>query len=164
MEQVLSSGSEVTFFVLGTGREEIHQALKIVEARQPEKFRLVLSYNESLAHQLYAASDFLLMPSVVEPCGLNQMYAMHYGTIPIVRQVGGLKDTVPDLQNSDQGRGFAFEHMDVQEATDKVNQALHFFANHPKKATALKDTLTTIDFSWEGSAAKYQHIYQNLLT
>ena len=125
------------FIVLGTGEAYLHESFRHLTYEFPGHFDVALEYNEQLAHQLYAGSDYLIMPSRVEPCGLNQMYAMRYGTIPIVRSVGGLRDTVPDLGIPDgSGRGFRFDHFNLEDANLAIYRANEFF--HQTK-TVLQD-------------------------
>lgn len=161
--RVLGSGIQVAFAVLGTGQANIHHGLQQLTSHYPRRFDVALEYNEGLAHQLYAGSDFLLMPSRVEPCGLNQMYAMRYGTLPIVRSVGGLKDTVPDVGKPDgSGRGFRFDHFNLDDAHLAIYRAVRYY--HDQKAfEATREKVTTIDFSWEQSARVYQELYQEMI-
>jgi len=107
IDKFLSDGGKAGFIILGTGEPILHQMLLDLKKKYKGIVDVALEYNEKLAHQLYAGSDFLWMPSRVEPCGLNQLYAMRYGTIPIVRSIGGLKDTVKDISSKD-GSGIQF--------------------------------------------------------
>lgn len=160
--KVLGSGMRVSFAVLGTGEPWVGEALKKVAHTYPDRCAVALEYNEQLAHQLYAGADFLLMPSRVEPCGLNQMYAMRYATIPIVRKVGGLSDTVPDVGEPDgSGRGFQFTHFSLEDAFLAVYRAADFYHNSGQ-LSALRQQIRCIDFSWERAAGAYAHIYEQL--
>ena len=123
-------------------------------------FDCSLGYNESLAHQLYAGADFILMPSRIEPCGLNQMYAMRYGTIPIVRAVGGLKDTVWD-HGDWEGRGFRFQQFSVEDALNAIDRAIRVFYDQ-KEFTRLQTHVMALDFSWSSSAYNYLNLYKEL--
>ena len=157
----MQSEPKAAFLVLGTGDPRLHHAFSIMREQYPGYFDAALEYNEGLAHTLYAGSDFLFMPSRVEPCGLNQMYAMRYGTVPIVRSVGGLKDTVVDMSEKD-GSGFRFEHFNVHEAHVAVRKAVHFF--HDEKAfKKLQKDIMKLDYSWERSAQEYEKIYNKLI-
>jgi starch synthase len=128
----------------------------------PGRFDVALEYNEGLAHQLYAGSDFLIMPSRVEPCGLNQMYAMRYGTLPIVRSVGGLKDTVIDLaENEAEGRGIRFDGFNLEDGAEALWRAARLFGK-PAELDEVRKRIMQLDFSWVKSAKEYQKIYQNL--
>ena len=141
----------------------MHDGLGHLNHLYPDRFHARLEYNEGLAHQLYAGSDFLLMPSRVEPCGLNQMYAMAYGTIPIVRSVGGLSDTVIDLGELDgSGRGFRFNDFTVHDAHTAVYRATELFKKKEQLDTVRKKIMS-LDFSWEASANAYIKVYDELL-
>src|SRR5699024_2354014 len=107
LSSIFQQNAEINFILLGTGAPELHRMLKEMESRFSSFMGLALEYNEVLAHLIYGGSDFLVMPSCIEPCGLNQLYAMRYGTIPVVRQTGGLKDTVADISESE-GNGVVF--------------------------------------------------------
>lgn len=161
IQRSLQSGLEVAFLVLGTGDPEIHHALSALKQQFPQRFDVALEYNEGLAHQLYAGSDFLLMPSRVEPCGLNQMYAMRYGTIPIVRAVGGLSDTVLDIADSE-GRGIRFDQFNLDDATIAVHRAVELYQNKAKYEATVK-RIMKLDFSWERSAKEYKEIYEQMM-
>ena len=104
--------------------------------------------------------DFLLMPSLVEPCGLNQMYSMHYGTIPIVRAVGGLNDTVIDI--AQEGGGFRFGNLDIHEISSTLYRAMDLYGVE-KEFKKIRDRIITYDFSWEHSVERYQKMYEELL-
>jgi starch synthase len=163
IDRVLSSGIRVAIAVLGTGQQEIHHALQHLVHKFPGLFDVALEYNEGFAHQLYAGSDFLLMPSRVEPCGLNQMYAMRYGTLPIVRSVGGLRDTVPDIGEPDgSGRGIRFDHFTLDDAHFAIYRAVEFYRN-TASFERVREKVTGIDFSWERSAGIYQEIYEEMI-
>jgi starch synthase len=164
INRVLRSGMQVAFAVLGTGQQHIHHGLQQLAHHFPGRFDVALEYNEGLAHQLYAGSDFLLMPSRVEPCGLNQMYAMRYGTLPIVRSVGGLKDTVPDIGEPDgSGRGIRFTHFNLDDAHLAIYRAAEFYHQRRADFEKVREKNTSIDFSWENSAKKYYDIYQEMI-
>ena len=161
IEQFIAKGNKAAFIILGTGEPQIHFQLKQLERAYPSLVNVALEYNEQLAHQLYAGSDFLMMPSKVEPCGLNQMYSMRYGTIPVVRAVGGLKDTVIDIQEKN-GRGIQFTHLNVADAANALARAA---ALYKKKETfeAVRTSITEVDFSWENSAQQYIDLYDSLI-
>jgi starch synthase len=162
IQRALSNGLPAAFAVLGTGDPAVQEALRHLSSRFPARFAAALEYNEGLAHQLYAGADFILMPSRIEPCGLNQMYAMHYGTLPIVRAVGGLRDTVPDVGEPDgQGRGIQFTHFNLDDAYLALYRALQLYHN-PEAFAAVQQRVSQLDFSWERSAAAYIDIYQQM--
>ena len=163
IRRVLYSGLQVAFAVLGTGEKWLHDVLGPMGYQFPGQVSVRLEYNEGLAHQLYAGSDFLLMPSRVEPCGLNQMYSMRYGTLPIVRAIGGLKDTVPDIGEPDgSGRGIRFDHFNLDDAHLAIYRAVEFY-NRKKDFETVRKQIMTIDFSWEISAKQYNEIYNQMI-
>jgi starch synthase len=119
-------------------------------------------YNEALSHLLYAGSDFLIMPSRVEPCGLNQMYALRYGAVPIVRSIGGLRDTVQDIGSPLGGSGIRFAHFSEPDARLALDRAMQLWWDRPEEFTALRSRIMTIDNSWENSTARYLEIYRQV--
>lgn len=151
---------KLSIFILGSGDDWIRGQLEQRLERYQGRLSVYFGYNEGLAHQVYAASDLLLMPSRVEPCGLNQLYAMKYGTIPVVRGVGGLRDTVIDI-GRDGGYGFVFDDADVVQATDCIARALHI-AENKEQLNALRKSVMQLDFSWDRSAKKYVTLYNRL--
>lgn len=160
--RVVNSGMRVAFVILGTGDPRLHDSIRHLVQRYPGRVDASLEYNEGLAHQMYAGADYLIMPSRVEPCGLNQMYAMRYGTIPIVRSVGGLRDTVPDIGEPDgSGRGVRFDRFDADDVYMAVYRAAELYL-YPEKIKALRQRIADIDFSWERSAGEYIEIYREL--
>ena len=109
---------------------------------------------------IYAGADLFLMPSKSEPCGLSQMIAMRYGTIPVVRETGGLRDSVvPYNKFTGEGTGFSFANINVQEMTGVLSEAVNLYHNEPKAWKALQKNAMTADFSWEKSAKAYEEIY-----
>jgi len=157
----LSRHRNINFVILGTGDKAIENAIQTVSYRHPTNVACMLSYNEELAHQIYAASDYLLMPSRVEPCGLNQMFAMRYGTLPIVRATGGLKDSVQDV-SLEGGVGFTFDDMDFEQMLHGVGRAFDVFMNPKFKNIIVKRAMKK-DFSWDSSANKYKMVYDSIL-
>lgn len=163
IRRVIYSGMRVAFAILGTGERWLHDAFNQMIHQFPGQFDAKLEYNEGMAHQLYAGSDYLIMPSRVEPCGLNQMYAMRYGTLPIVRTVGGLKDTVPDIGEPDgSGRGIRFDHFNLDDAHLAVYRAVDFY-HRQDSFQMVRNHIMQIDFSWENSASQYNDIYQEMI-
>lgn len=156
----MHSAHEVNFVLLGTGDPSLHEIFKRMENDHVGYFDATLEYNEKLAHEIYAGADFILMPSRVEPCGLNQMYAMRYGTVPIVRSVGGLKDTVKDLSEDD-GYGIRFDEFTLHEAEFAVKRAIDLYHDLKKHREVVK-TITKLDFSWTKSAGEYITMYNKL--
>lgn len=150
-------GRKMNFLILGSGEPLVEEQLTQLKRIAKNDYNVYLGYNETLSHQMYAGADFLLMPSRVEPCGLNQMYAMRYGTIPIVRDTGGLRDTVIDIE-AENGYGIKFETADVGAITHAVFRALTLY-NQKGKILAVRKTMMRLDFSWEHQTASYLKIY-----
>ncbi len=156
----LREGGAAAFVILGTGNPWLEEEFRRMSHLYPGYVDASLEYNEALAHQLYAGADFLLMPSRVEPCGLNQMYAMRYGTVPVVRRVGGLKDTVPDVGDED-GRGLQFQQYSAHDIAVALMRATHLYKDAGSLA-ALRQRIMALDFSWSRSAARYLSLYREL--
>jgi starch synthase len=159
--KVLSEGLGVTFLILGTGEPHIHKALVNLQWKFNRRCAIILAYNEGIAHQLYAGSDFLLMPSRVEPCGLNQMYALRYGTIPMVRDTGGLHDTVIDM-GDEGGFGIKFLHANEADIVHAIDRAIEVYKNKPKMQQMITDAMS-IDHSWESVVKTYQSVYESIV-
>jgi starch synthase len=160
VRRVIGSGVRVGFVVLGTGEPKLMDVIGNMRHELSGYFDASLEYNEALAHQLYAGSDFLFMPSRVEPCGLNQMYACRYGSIPIVRSVGGLRDTIIDIGDQG-GRGIRFNNFSVEDAAMAIFRASKVYAN-AEAMTNLRQRITGVDFSWQRSARDYIRLYNYL--
>lgn len=148
------------FFILGTGDKETEKELLELKAFYPEWCNVFIGYDESLAHLVYAGSDFLLMPSRVEPCGLNQLYALRYGTMPVVRATGGLKDSVIDF-GDDGGYGIRFNNASVEDICHATTRAIELY-NNTKHLQALRKFMMALDFSWDRSAREYMNLYESL--
>ncbi|MDF3077202.1 MAG: starch synthase [Sphingobacteriaceae bacterium] len=153
---------ELNFMVLGSGEPEIERALASIRDNYSGSYNVMIGYNEALSHRIYAASDFLIMPSRVEPCGLNQLYSMRYGTLPVVRSTGGLKDTVIDFE-SEGGYGVSFDDAGVESACTAVDRSVALFANTAKINT-LRKKIMALDFSWDQSANQYIDLYTSLIS
>jgi starch synthase len=150
----------INFLILGSGDAEVELELTELKDQFRGRFNLFIGYDEGLAHQIYAGADFLLMPSRVEPCGLNQLYALRYGTVPIVRSTGGLKDTVIDFGNED-GYGITFNNNNIDEACHAVWRGITLYQNTPH-LQLLRKRMMTLDFSWDKSAKEYINLYESL--
>ncbi|SMO97099.1 glycogen synthase [Gracilimonas mengyeensis] len=159
-KRVMYSDKEVNFVLLGTGDPQLHQVFASMQDDHVGFFDATLEYNEKLAHQIYAGSDFILMPSRVEPCGLNQMFAMRYGTVPIVRAVGGLKDTVRDI-SEDEGYGVTFSDFNLDAASEALSRAVELYKDEARYSEVLK-RIMKLDFSWKSSAREYLKMYNGL--
>ena len=123
-----------------------------------------IGYNEELSHRVYAGADMLLMPSRFEPCGLSQMIAMRYGTLPIVRETGGLKDTVkPYNQYTGEGNGFSFANYNAHEMKATVERAVNIYRYEPEVWTGLMRNAMSEDFSFARSAEEYARLYIDML-
>lgn len=157
----MSGSKQVNFVLLGTGDPVLHEIFSNLEDDHFGYFDATLEYNEKLAHQMYAGSDFILMPSRVEPCGLNQMFAMRYGTIPIVRSVGGLIDTVVDINEGD-GYGIRFDEFALHEAEFAISRAIELYQNK-KEFQKVVSRISKLDYSWNNSAKEYINMYKELI-
>jgi starch synthase len=159
----IHAGGSGSFLVLGTGEAWTQNQFRSMAHQYSGRVNAVIDYNEALAHQIYAGSDFLIMPSRVEPCGLNQMYAMAYGTIPIVRSVGGLKDTVPDIASpGEAGRGIRFDQFSLNDIGYAIHRGAAMWHNEPGIVAALRQRIMSLDFSWEKTVDKYFAVYQKI--
>ena len=149
------------FLVLGSGENEVENRLEEVKHQLNGYVNTYIGYNEGLSHLMYAGADFLLMPSRVEPCGLNQMYALRYGTVPMVRSTGGLKDTVRDYGDW-QGYGIRFNNASVEDITYSVGRAVDLYYNKKDLYTWMRSYMMHLDHSWDASAADYIKVYESL--
>ncbi len=149
------------FVILGSGEKLYEDFFKEMQANYPEQVHVTLGFMPALSHRIYAGADFFLMPSQNEPCGLAQMIAMRYGTIPIVRETGGLKDTVNDA-GGENGNGFTFKTYDAYDMLDAVKRACKLFEDK-RKWNALVRRAMQCDFSWDVSAKSYIELYQSLM-
>jgi starch synthase len=152
---------KMNFLVLGSGDSSVEAELENMKSKLVGYYNSKIGYNEQLSHQMYAGADFLIMPSRVEPCGLNQMYAMRYGTIPLVRNTGGLQDTVKDF-GEPKGYGICFNEATVWDITNSIHRALEIY-NQPKLLKKLITKIMKLDNSWESSAKKYLDLYESIL-
>jgi starch synthase len=149
--------------LLGSGEPRYEDFFTAAAASFPDKFTVRIGFDEPLAHQIEAAADIFLMPSLYEPCGLNQMFSLKYGTIPIVRAVGGLKDTVEDYdREKSTGTGFVFQSYAPESLLEAVDRALELF-QEKRPWTDLRRRAMSMDFSWDRSARAYGSLYQQLL-
>ncbi|HRP18620.1 MAG TPA: glycosyltransferase, partial [Ginsengibacter sp.] len=149
----------MNFLVLGSGQHWVEQQLESMKGHFFGYYNSQIGYNEGLSHRMYAGADFLLMPSRVEPCGLNQMYALRYGTVPLVRRTGGLNDTVVDYGDKG-GFGVCFHEATVGEITHAVYRALALY-DDKEKMQRIVNKIMQIDHSWERSAQIYINLYRS---
>lgn len=157
MEHVLDMGLDV--IVMGHGEDHYHVLLKSLAAKRPERLAVQIGYKSDLAHQLMAGADILLMPSRYEPCGLHQMQALRYGTVPVVRATGGLEDTVLDQDADGAGTGFKFSEFSQDAMIDALSRALDAYSQPVLWQEIMKRGMSQ-DFSWDSAAPKYEEIYQ----
>jgi starch synthase len=151
-----------SFAVLGTGDVRYETLWRDLAAAHPRHFAVKIGFDESLAHLIEGAADMFLMPSRYEPCGLNQMYSMRYGTVPIVRATGGLRDTVRDYNGAAGGTGFSFEPYSAMALGDAMDRARTVFAK-PSEWKELQLEGMRQDFSWDRSAREYVKLYDGIL-
>jgi starch synthase len=153
----------IGFVLLGTGEQKYHDLFQQVARKYPQKAGIRIAYDDRLAHKIEAGSDLFLMPSKYEPCGLNQIYSLKYGTIPVVRATGGLDDTIVNYSpNTKRGNGFKFTRYDAKEFLDQVKTAIGFYSQ-PEHWKQLIQNAMTADFSWQRSAAAYLQLYRKAL-
>lgn len=145
----------LNIIVLGSGNEYVERQMKELNAVY-SNFATDIGYKEHLSHKIYASADFLLMPSRVEPCGLNQMYAMRYGTVPVVSYTGGLRDTVKDISTG--GSGLNFTYPGVDDIIHAMSRGLHIYKDKTQMENLVLSNMK-FDFAWEKSAEKYIALY-----
>ena len=151
---------EINIMILGSGDKKVEAELKTLNIHFKDSYASEIGFNEELAHQIYAGSDFLLMPSRVEPCGLNQMYALRYGTIPVVTRTGGLKDTVIDIE--DGGFGICHDQAVVEDVCHSIDRAVELYKK-PSEFKRIRKKCMQIDNSWDKSAQEYITLYKSLI-
>lgn len=155
---------EVQLVVLGTGDPVLERALHLYQVAYPQKVAVIIGFDTQLAQQIYAGSDLFLMPSAFEPCGLSQMMAMHYGGLPLVHAVGGLRDSVmPYNQYTGQGTGFSFDDYRPEVLRQMMVTAVTMYNQHREDWERLQKRAMTQDFSWQPSARRYEALYQVMM-
>lgn len=150
---------EINILILGSGDTGVENGLQGLQHFYHGYYNAYIGYNEKLAHLCYAGADFLLMPSRVEPCGLNQMYALRYGTIPIVRRTGGLRDTVLDI--GDGGFGICHDNTSIYDVNHSVTRAIDLY-NNKDYFDSVRQTTMQIDHSWDKAAQQYLQLYESI--
>lgn len=150
--------------ILGSGEYELEQRLEYIRSQYPNNVGIYIGYSDEIAHKVYAGSDFFMMPSLFEPCGIGQMIAQRYGTLPIVREVGGLKDTVISYNgnNEDVSTGFGFIYYDEPSMINTCFQAFDVYLDKNLKNKLALNAMK-VDNSWSNSAKKYQELYHGFL-
>ncbi len=157
------SQSDLRLVVLGSGESRYEGFFRMLQDAFPGRCHFHNGYSNELAHRIYAGSDLFLMPSRFEPCGLSQMYAMRYGSAPVVRKTGGLADTVRHFDHPESGgTGFVFEHLDSQGLSWALGQGLDLYRNHTDAWTRLRRNGMQADFSWDRQADSYLQIFSQL--
>jgi starch synthase len=159
--------SDVQWVILGTGQPKYHKLFEGLAQRYPEKVAVRLEFSNPLAHRIEAGSDMFLMPSRYEPCGLNQMYSLKYGTVPIVRETGGLADTIAGYgtapAETTQVNGFSFQEYSPLALSETLRRACDLFRLHPEDWKKLVETGMRQDWSWGQSAKKYVELYRKTI-
>ncbi|WP_035334156.1 glycogen synthase [Dokdonia sp. PRO95] len=151
---------DINIILLGSGSQEVERQLEELKTKYKGRYNAHIGYEERMSHQVYAGADFLLMPSRVEPCGLNQLYSLRYGCMPIVRRTGGLKDTVIDI--GDGGHGICHDQTSVWDVVYSIERASLFYKD--KKAfSANQKQMMEIDHSWENAAETYVSLYKEMI-
>lgn len=163
IEEILRLNLQIV--VLGTGEAEYEQMFRHFSEKYPEKVNATISFKNDLAHQIYAASDLFLMPSLFEPCGLGQLIAMRYGSLPIVRETGGLKDTVlPYNEETGEGNGFSFVNYNAHDLLYTIQRAVNLYEMGEEGAwSKIVGRAMRADFSWAQSAKRYLELYEDVL-
>lgn len=159
--------TDVQWAVLGTGEPEYHQALSDLRAQYPHKLGLSLAFSNKLAHQIEAGSDIFLMPSQYEPCGLNQLYSLKYGSVPVVRETGGLADTIVDTNSetlsNGTANGFSFADFTVEALQATLRRTLDVYCQQPDQWAKIVSNGMKQDWSWGNSARQYEELYEKTL-
>jgi len=151
--------------ILGTGEAQYETFFKDLAAEYPEQCAAKITFNLGLAARIYAGGDVYLMPSKSEPCGLSQMNAMRYGTIPVVHATGGLKDTVPPCdENGEGGLGFTFQSYNADDFLAAVKRCLNLYNNNRANFDALVEKDMSQDFSWNVPAGRYMDLFNQMLS
>jgi len=159
----MCTNMNIQFAILGSGEKWCEEEIAALQAKLPN-LRAYIGYDESLSHLIEAGSDFFLMPSRYEPCGLNQMYSMLYGTLPIVRRTGGLADTVEQYnEETGDGTGFLFDALTPGAIYDTVGWAVYAYYNQKAHIAKMQKRGMQKNFSWDSSALNYVNVYSEAL-
>jgi starch synthase len=153
---------ELQVAVLGSGRLDWEEALRESARHHAHRLAVRIGFDEGLAHRIEAGADLFLMPSRFEPCGLNQLYSLRYGTVPVVRRVGGLADTVEDFDGWRHGTGFVFKDYDQRALVTAVRRALDLYRDRRAWHAMMRRGMA-LDHSWERSAGQYRSLYRELV-
>lgn len=157
--------TDVQVVILGTGDEGIEDAIRQITQDYPDKASAFIEFDATLAQHIYAGSDMFLMPSHFEPCGIGQMIAMRYGSLPVVRQTGGLADTVSNYDNGEanSGTGFVFQWETPEAVLGTLRWAINTYYNNPKAWRRMQRRAMQVDFSWKNSAQQYIELYRKAI-
>lgn len=154
------AGRDLQFVLLGTGDEKYHKILRELAKKHKDRFGIHIVFDSKMAKRIYAGSDLFMMPSYYEPCGLGQMIALRYGTVPLVRATGGLADTIQEFNpKTGKGTGFVFEDYSTEALLQALTRGLKVYQNQENWGVLMQNTLKS-DFSWSASARRYVEIYQ----
>jgi len=163
--QLLEAGENIQLVCLGSGEKSYEQDLRVLRARYPDKVGVDIGYNEALAHQIEAGADVFLMPSRFEPCGLNQLYSLRYGTLPLVRNTGGLADSVVDASGDELkdnlATGFKFNAASAEELENTIQRAIMVY-QRPRIWRKMMITAMEQNYSWEKSSQAYLNLYDSV--
>ena len=159
--QIAETGAKL--LILGSGQDWIENGIMQAADANPGSIKLFKGYDEPLSHLMYAGGDIFLMPSVFEPCGLSQMISMRYGTVPVVREVGGLRDTVFDVDRPEGGNGFTFQTCDVDGMMWALRRAIDRYYNNKDAWKNIMLEGMREDFTWDKSAGLYRAMYEDLM-
>jgi starch synthase len=163
-ENIMKSGAQIV--ILGSGDKKYEELFAKQQKKHPKQIGLHLGFHDNFAHKIEAGADMFIMPSAYEPCGLNQMYSMRYGTVPVVRKTGGLADTVTDVAEATKKKpatGFVFDKYDGKSFWKALDRAITMYKKHPDEWRELQTNGMNQDFSWSNSAHKYAELYEKLL-
>ena len=154
---------DIQLIALGTGEERYENMFRHFDWKYHDKVRANIYYSEAMSHKVYASCDAFLMPSLFEPCGLSQLMSLRYGTVPIVRETGGLRDTVePYNEYENTGTGFGFCNYNAHEMLGIIRYAKKIYETRKRDWNKIVERGMKADFSWHSSAKQYEIIYQNL--
>lgn len=162
LDEIFSEG-RLQLVVAGTGEEKYENMLRYFAQKYPSRMQVFVGYSEEMAHRIYGSCDAFLMPSLFEPCGLSQMMSLRYGTVPIVRETGGLKDTVEAYNEYEHtGTGFSFANYDAHELLQTLRYAMKIYYSRKKEWNGIALRGMKKDFSWQSSAREYGKLYDKL--
>ena len=155
---------DIQIIAMGSGNPNLEQSFQKLAQEFPEQMGVQIGFDNELSHIVEAGSDFFIMPSRFEPCGLNQMYSMIYGTLPIGHATGGLKDTIDDYtQNPKTATGFLFSELNECSLYESISKAYFLYTDNPKEVTKLQKNAMSKDFTWEKSAKRYEEVYEEAI-